>query len=129
MSQGIEQAERDLLAALQRGDLSRVAAMLTEDFIITTAGWLADPADKRTWLEGLEEHNLDSFALRMLAVRKHGDVTVALAESDQQGTRAGVPWQLTFRYTDVWVNHDGVPKLAARHASALGSRENAPTPP
>jgi ketosteroid isomerase-like protein len=129
MGEGIEEAERDLLDALQRGDLSRAAAMLTDDFVITTAGWLADPADKRTWLEGLEEHTLDSFAVRMLAVRKYGDVTVALAESDQQGTRAGVPWQLTFRYTDVWVNHDGVSKLAVRHASVLGSRENVPTRP
>jgi hypothetical protein len=102
--------------------MTKVAAMLTDDFIITTAGWLAEPAGKEKWLAGLGQHNLDPHTFRLLAARTHGDVLVALAESDQQGTREGEPWNLTFRYTDVWVHDDGALKLAVRHASTVSAR-------
>src|SRR5262249_58806895 len=47
------EAEQGLLQALHDGDLALVAARLTDDFLITTAGWIAEPANKPTWLDGL----------------------------------------------------------------------------
>jgi len=111
-------AERRLLAAIQRQDLAAVDALLAADFLITTAGWLPGPADKPTWLAGLAEHRLDDFDLRLLAERRYGDVAVVVVESAQRGVRNGAPWDFTFRYTDVWVlAPDGGWRLAVRHAS------------
>jgi len=112
-------AEHALLQALQRQDLDALTALLSDDFVITTAGWIAEPADKPTWLAGLAEHQLDEFDLRLLLVRRYDNVAVVLAESAQKGNRSGQPWEHTFRYTDVWVAGNAGWLLAVRHASAI----------
>jgi ketosteroid isomerase-like protein len=112
-------AEHALLQALQRQDLDTLTASLTDDFVITTAGWIAEPADKPTWLAGLAEHQLDEFELRLLAVRRYDNVSVVLAESAQKGSRSGERWEHTFRYTDVWLRGNTGWLLAVRHASIV----------
>jgi ketosteroid isomerase-like protein len=112
-------AEHALLQALHRQDLHALTALLSDDFVITTAGWIAEPADKPTWLAGLAEHQLDEFDLRLLLVRRYNNVAVVLAESAQKGNRSGQPWEHTFRYTDVWVAGNAGWLLAVRHASAI----------
>jgi ketosteroid isomerase-like protein len=114
----LEVAERRLLDALQRGDVSASAHLLRDDLLITTAGWLPEPVGKGAWLEALTGHmTLERFDLRLIATRRYGDVGVVLAESSQKGTHDGAPYSLTFRYTDVWVLESGGWRLAARHAS------------
>jgi ketosteroid isomerase-like protein len=119
----LERAERELLDALRRGDLAAAADVLRDDFLITTAGWLAEPAGKRAWLEALSgQMTLDEFDLRLIAARRYGDVAVVLAESSQTGTHNDAPYSMTFRYTDVWVREGTGWRLATRHASGVPSR-------
>lgn len=117
----LERAERQLLDALNQGDTGAVAALLRHDFLITTAGWITEPVGKQVWLDSLGEQHmtLDSFELRLLATQRFGDVAVVLAESPQEGTHAGEPFSLTFRYTDVWVQGASGWALATRHASIV----------
>jgi ketosteroid isomerase-like protein len=115
----LEAAERALLDALQRGDVSGGADLLREDFVITTAGWLPEPVGKAAWLEGLSVHmTLERYDLRVITTRRYGDVGVVLAESRQEGTHDGAPYSMSFRYTDVWVLEGGGWRLAIRHASS-----------
>jgi ketosteroid isomerase-like protein len=119
----LERVERQLLDALSRGDMNAAAALLRDDFLITTAGWIAEPAGKQAWLDSLTERmTLDSFDLRLLATQRFGDVAVVLAESEQEGTHEGQPFSLLFRYTDVWVGGDSGWALATRHASIVPHR-------
>jgi ketosteroid isomerase-like protein len=119
----LERVERQLLDALSRGDMNAAAALLRDDFLITTAGWIAEPAGKQAWLDSLTERmTLDSFDLRLLATQRFGDVAVVLAESEQEGTHDGQPFSLLFRYTDVWVGEDSRWALATRHASIVPQR-------
>jgi ketosteroid isomerase-like protein len=122
-SDEFDDAEHALLQALQRQDLDTLTALLTDDFLITTAGWIAEPADKSTWLAGLAEHQLDEFKLRLVAVQRYGNVGVVLAESAQKGSRSGERWEHTFRYTDVWLNRNARWLLAVRHASAVRPKQ------
>jgi ketosteroid isomerase-like protein len=116
----LELVERTLLEALQRGDMSASADLLRDDFLITTAGWLPEPVGKRAWLEALTGHmTLERFDLRLIATRRYGNVGVILAESSQEGTHNGVPYSMTFRYTDVWVLESAGWRLATRHASGM----------
>ena len=39
-----------LLESLSRGDLNAAGRLLREDFLITTAGWIAEPVGKQAWL-------------------------------------------------------------------------------
>ena len=115
----LEVVERELLTALQNADRAALDALLREDFLITTAGWLREPAGKQTWMDAaLGAHVLERFDLRVAETRRYGDVAVVLAESSQEGTHDGEPWSLTFRYTDVWVREERW-QLAARHASVV----------
>jgi ketosteroid isomerase-like protein len=118
-SDDLYEAEHALLEAIRQQDLERLAGLLSDDFLITTAGWIAEPADKPMWLAGLAEHKLDAFELRLMAVRRYDDVAVVLAESAQRGTRSGDQWEHTFRYTDVWLSADVGWRLAVRHASVV----------
>ena len=119
----LEKAERELLGALSRSDTGAAAALLRDDFLITTAGWIAEPVGKNVWLDSLtEQMTLDSFDLRLLATQQFGDVAVALVESMQEGTHNGEPFSLTFRYTDVWVRGGSGWALATRHASIVPHR-------
>lgn len=114
----LEVVERGLLDALQRGDVSATADLLRDDFLITTAGWLPEPAGKDAWLEALTGHmTLERFDLRLIATRRYGNVGVVLAESSQKGAHDGAPYSMTFRYTDVWVLEGARWRLAIRHAS------------
>ena len=119
----LELAERELLDALRRGDLDAAGALLHEDFLITTAGWIAEPATKQSWLDSLADSmTLDSFDFRLLATQRFGDVVIALAESAQTGTHNKTPFSLIFRYTDVWIAGDSGWTLATRHASIMQIR-------
>ena len=119
----VERAERGLLDALRRADLSATADFLHDDFLITTAGWLAEPAGKGERRDALNDQmTLDEFDLRLIATRRYGDVMVVLAESSQTGTHHGAPYSMTFRYTDVWVREGTSWRLTTRHASGAPSR-------
>jgi ketosteroid isomerase-like protein len=90
---------------------------------VDAAGWIAEPVAKQAWLDSLAERmTLNSFDLRLLATQRFGDVAVVLAESAQEGTHDGVPFSLTFRYTDVWVEGGSGWTLATRHASIVPAR-------
>jgi ketosteroid isomerase-like protein len=119
----LEQAERSLLEALLSGDLEETASRLRDDFLITTAGWVANPVSKHAWLDALREQmTLTNFDLTLIATREYGDAAVVICESSQTGTHDGAPFAMTFRYTDVWVSEAGEWLLAVRHASPLPSR-------
>jgi ketosteroid isomerase-like protein len=116
----LEQAERSLWEAIRSGDLDRAASRLRDDFLITTAGWVADPIGKQAWLDAARaQMTLTDFDLTMIATRRYGDVAVVLCESSQAGTHNGASFAMTFRYTDVWIAETGGWLLAVRHASAL----------
>jgi len=88
----LEVVEHAFLEALQRGDMSASGDLLRDDFLITTAGWLAEPVGKRAWLEALTGRmTLEHFDIRLIATRRYGDVGVVLAESSQEGTHDRAP--------------------------------------
>jgi len=119
----LEQAERSLWEALRTGDLHDAASHLRDDFLITTAGWVAEPIGKDAWLNAFRERmTLTDFDFALIATRRFGDVGVVVCESSQEGTHDGEPFAMAFRYTDVWRSEAGKWLLGVRHASALPNR-------
>src|SRR5262245_44160197 len=100
--------------------MQAAGALLHDNFLITTAGWIVEPVGKQEWLDSVGERMpLTSFDLRLLATQRFGDVAVVIAESAQDGTHNGEAFSLTFRYTDVWAHQGGRWALATRHASIV----------
>jgi len=82
----LERVERELLDALSRGDLNAASALLHDDFLITTAGWIAEPVGKEAWLGSFAERmTLGSFDLRLLATQRFGDAAVASPSRPRRG--------------------------------------------
>lgn len=112
--------EDEVLRAMRDQDLVALDRLLADDFVITTAGWLREPADKQAWVGALPSHSLDAFVLHAVDVRPHGPVVVALVHSTQSGTFRDAPYTHEFRYTDVWNRSDaGAWQLSVRHATLL----------
>ena len=106
--------------ALLTADVDGVISFMTDDFSITTAGWLDTPADRATWLgHAFERFRLDWFAYDDMRIRRYGDVVVAQSRCRQRGLDivSGEPWAMVFRYTDVWVRQGRSWKVAVRQAT------------
>jgi ketosteroid isomerase-like protein len=123
MSHDLLQRESAVLQAIidRRWDL--LADELHDEFVITTAGWLAAPAAKQEWIDEVAaRHELHRFEVRSLDVRSVGATTVVLMLSTQWATWKGEPFQGDFRYTDVWhPDESGRQRLAVRHATLVPS--------
>lgn len=111
--------EDELLRAVRDGDLGALDRLLSADFIITTAGWLREPASKRAWVDALTSHSLDAFELHSVDVRAYDTVLVALVHSTQSGTFRDAAYTHEFRYTDVWTQSAAGWQLDVRHATLL----------
>jgi ketosteroid isomerase-like protein len=110
--------EHRILEALAAADWDALAALLRDDFVITTAGWLQQPADRDTWLTEVQRSaTLTDFSVDSVETRHYGDVAVALVSSTQAGEHSGHPYRMAFRYTDVWVREEEGWRLAVRHAT------------
>jgi hypothetical protein len=113
--------ESAVLQSVVDRDWERLAGMLSDDFTITTAGWLTEPAGKTEWLNSVaSQHDLHSFQLHRVDVRNVSGVAVVQVLSTQSATWKGAPFLGDFRYTDVWAP-DGDRRwvLHVRHASLL----------
>ena len=115
-----QQLEHQLMCAMRDADAVALDLLLTDTFVITTAGWLREPATKQTWIEALSQHSLTGFVIHDVAVRGYGPVSVALVHSTQSGSFRGGAYTHEFRYTDVWrLQGEKDWKLDVRHATLL----------
>ena len=112
--------EAEILDCLTAQDWVRLLALLDDEFVITTAGWMERPCSGQEWIDGLSvQHGpLESYQVHSADVRMLGDVAVVLVLSTQRAVWKGAPFEGQFRYTDVfrrtsedqWLLH-------SRHAS------------
>jgi ketosteroid isomerase-like protein len=112
--------ESAVLQAVMDRRWDALSDLLDEDFVITTAGWLAEPAGKAEWVREAEaRHELHDFSIESLVERSFADTRVVLVLSTQTLTWQGERQDLRFRYTDVWRRAQDRWLLAVRHASMV----------
>jgi ketosteroid isomerase-like protein len=98
-------------------DISMLASLLAEDFVITVedgstygkAGYISHSADSSVRVE--------VAALSELKVRLHGNTAVVTGAYHETGTSKGKPYEYRDRLTDVWMKIDGRWQVVASHYS------------
>lgn len=112
--------ESAVLQAIVDRQWAALRALLDEDFVITTAGWLEAPAGRDDWVREVEaRHEMHGFSIDTIVERPFAEVTIALVLSRQTVTWKGKREEFRFRYTDAWRWSGERWLLAVRHASIV----------
>lgn len=109
--------ERKWTEAYKARDISILASLLAEDFVITVedgstygkAGYISHSADSTV--------HVDVAALSELKVRLHGNTAVVTGAYHETGSSKGKPYEYRDRLTDVWMKIDGRWQVVASHYS------------
>jgi len=112
----IQALERRWMQAWVEGDLDTCAAVLADDFVLTSARGVLMP--KATWLANAGTvFRCTSFEWLELIVRPFGDVAVVHGRSRQSASVGDQDWSGEFLVTDVWARRADVWQVVARHGT------------
>jgi ketosteroid isomerase-like protein len=112
----IQTLERQWMQAWVDNDLATCAAILADDFLLTSARGTLMPKD--AWLANAGSvFKCTAFEWIELVVRPFGDVAVVHGRSRQQASVGGQDWSGVFLTTDVWVRRDNTWQVVARHGT------------
>lgn len=111
------------------GDIRRIDAMLTDDFV--AVGPLGFVLPKQAWLDRHRPGGLsyDSFALTEVQARVHGTAAVVTARNDTDGSYQDHALPEASRATLVLVRDNATWRIAAAHMSFLAGTRGAPPLP
>ncbi|HVO82586.1 MAG TPA: nuclear transport factor 2 family protein [Terriglobales bacterium] len=109
--------ERKWAESYKVRDISTLASLLAEDFVITVedgstygkAGYISHSADSSV--------HVDVATLSELKVRLHGNTAVVTGAYHETGESRGKPYEYRDRLTDVWMKIDGRWQVVASHYS------------
>jgi ketosteroid isomerase-like protein len=109
--------EKKWTEAYKARDISILASLLAEDFVITVedgstygkTGYISHSADSSVRVEVAE--------LSELRVRLHGNTAVVTGTYHETGTSKGKPYEYRDRLTDVWMKINGRWQVVASHYS------------
>jgi hypothetical protein len=122
MTPDFEALERSILQCVVDKRWADLADLLHDDFVITTAGWLSEPASKQAWIaEVAESHVLHGFDIHLCRRPGHGRLSPLCWSCRRSAQRGGTLRSRARSATPTCgVADDGDRwRLAVRHASLL----------
>ena len=113
-------------AAFEKGDVTALASMLTEDYVHTNHSWKS--FGKTQWLQYMQSRSeklaagdlqIDLYQMDELAIQQHGSSAIVTARIEVRGTEDGTSFFKQFRVTHVWVQQEGRWLRAAFHDTRI----------
>ncbi|HEY9024927.1 MAG TPA: nuclear transport factor 2 family protein [Burkholderiaceae bacterium] len=112
----IQALERRWMQAWVERDLTTCAALLADDFILTSARGVLMP--KQAWLDNAAgPFRCTAFEWLEIIVRPFDDMAVVHGRSRQQASVGEQDWSGLFLLTDVWARRADGWKVVARHGT------------
>jgi ketosteroid isomerase-like protein len=105
--QALIQLERDWNAALHRKDVSFIANVLADEFVVTTSSGERATRAQELALVAEFDQQIDSVKLDEFTVKVYDNTAVVWFTEHLVGRRQGAQVEVTFRYTDVFVRRAG----------------------
>ena len=108
--------ERAWMQAWVEGDLKACAAILADDFVLTSARGIL--MSKDTWLANAGSvFKCTAFDWEEITVRPFGDVAIVHGRSHQKASVGKQDWSGLFLTTDVWVKRNEKWQVVSRHGT------------
>jgi ketosteroid isomerase-like protein len=110
--------------AFVKGDVAKLAAMLTERYVHSNAG--GKVLGKKEWLNWVKKRSekirsgkikYNSYTTEELLIEIYGSAAVVKGRNRASGLKDGKPFTLDIRFTHLWVKEAGKWKRAAFHDS------------
>lgn len=105
------------------GNADDLDRLLADDWLLTHSdGRVQNKAD---YLNELRSRSRTNQGIRNedVQLRQYGGTAVVAGVSVQSGVSQGKPWDGRFRFTRVWVLHQGRWQMVASHSSRVASRD------
>lgn len=112
--------------AYVQGDTLLLANMITENYVHTNSSWKSFGKEK--WLsymknrrEKLDDGTIEMIAYTMdeYAVEFFEHTAIVTARINNKGIEDGMPYEKSFRVTNLWIYKDGNWKRAAFHDTSI----------
>ena len=121
----IRQREERLRQGMVAGDTAILGSLWAPEYLSTSAVGHTSNRTEALVAYGAELVNVDTAAVRDIAVRVYGSTAVSHGMLDWAGTAAGRPFSGTVRFLHVWVASDGSWRLVASQLTNQPSRDSA----
>jgi ketosteroid isomerase-like protein len=116
--------QQRLATAWVQGDRRAIEAIIAPDWIVTGAdGRLSSRADVMRDVFETGIHRMSAIDIDDVHVRAFGGTAVVTGRTHGRGEYGGVPYDVTIRFTDVFVHRDGRWQAVASHATLLTANE------
>lgn len=109
--------EQKWTEAYQKGEISVLNTMLTDDFIITVEDGSTYSKSGYVVHSGDPDVHVETAEINDVRTRVHGNTAVITGAYHEKGTNKGKPYEYRDRFTDVWMNNGGQWQLIASHYS------------
>ena len=118
----LQQIQHELAAAWAARDRPTIERLIAPDWTVThIEGQRLTRADVFQMMFGSDVTQAEPSMVDEVDVRVFGDAAVVTGRTHARGTQAGVPYDITLRFTDVFVRRDGRWQAVASHATEVRS--------
>src|SRR5215216_4623673 len=119
-NQELTDIQQQLAKAWMAGDRAAIERIIAPDWSVTgTDGRVSTRADVLRDVFETKVHHITLVEIDNVSVRVFGDGAVVTGRTHGRGEYSNVPYDVTLRFTDVFVRHDGRWQAVASHASLL----------
>jgi uncharacterized protein (TIGR02246 family) len=118
----LREIQQELSAAWAARDRATIERLIAPDWTVThIEGQRLTRADVFQMMFGSDVTQSEPSTVDEVNVRVFGDAAVVTGRTHARGTQAGVPYDITLRFTDVFVRCDGQWQAVASHATEVRS--------
>jgi ketosteroid isomerase-like protein len=119
-SQELAEIQQRLAKAWVAGDRAAIERIIAQDWTVTgTDGRVSTRGDVLHDVFESKVHRIGVVQIDDVGVRVFGDAAVVTGRTHGRGEYSSAPYDVTIRFTDVFVRRDGRWQAVASHASLL----------
>jgi ketosteroid isomerase-like protein len=120
----LREIQQELAEAWATRDRATIERLIAPDWVVThIAGQRLTRTEVFEMMFGSDVTQTEPSTVDEVDVRVFGDAAVVTGRTRARGTQSGVPYDITLRFTDVFMRRAGQWQAVASHATQIGRRD------